>query len=584
MSATFALFRIQAHALFWPFWICLAVWIVGMFLGNLPALGMMVNSSIMGSWIAGGLVFGIEYMEGARDYIATRPVSAAKVVWTKILSIIIYVVACHLAVSILSDKPIFSHYRYDNPGFLAALLIFAFSSAAFTILFQDFVRGLIGSGVMLAVLAFLINNYRISLLYNTSIDGSSHLRRLIGEPMLEVSASLILVLIPLLALGFLTAIYHSRASHRFHIPISSLLLFGIVAAGMSFIGMSSSLEGKSSFNYLYGPGPGTWQVKEVNLLYLEKVSEEVIIKQVNLNTPSTEPSTGKISANLLGNGIPLSFCGDIITRASISQAGKHNYHVQGIEIYKMIGPTSAELVTSESVHYIQHDPDHQSIVYLTPSDKWRRLSCCSGEIMDENNPPEIDQKRLESRQIFGPERTEYNIQQANEAGWTAKLYPTGYTAPVQEIQLSRNNDNNEDIMRVPIPARFQTIPNILVKVCYRLGFQFQSSGLEYYPSTCSWNLSITMGGGFLCVWDAQLCRMALWRFNGTESPEFIGIAPTREFRPEQIAGLTGPDPARDAIKGIASPYIRPDGALGFLFENYGILWLEFPALMKETKS
>jgi len=74
----------------------------------------------------------------------------------------------------------------------------------------------------------------------------------------------------------------------------------------------------------------------------------------------------------------------------------------------------------------------------------------------------------------------------------------------------------------------------------------------------------------------------VWRVTDPRAPEFIGIAPTPIHKDDLAAGLVESD--LPPLFRNAAPYVRSDGALGYLLPNTGVIWLEFPALMKEAKS
>jgi hypothetical protein len=90
---------------------------------------------------------------------------------------------------------------------------------------------------------------------------------------------------------------------------------------------------------------------------------------------------------------------------------------------------------------------------------------------------------------------------------------------------------------------------------------------------------VTLGGGYLFLWTENN-RVAVWDIHDLNHIQFLGMAVTPNNRPIF-------DSANNTMfihHRPTMPITRPDGALGLLFHDYGLVWLEFPALMKEKQS
>jgi hypothetical protein len=99
--------------------------------------------------------------------------------------------------------------------------------------------------------------------------------------------------------------------------------------------------------------------------------------------------------------------------------------------------------------------------------------------------------------------------------------------------------------------------------------------------------TLTMGAGYLGLWLGNRGRVVFWDIQDLEKPEYLGTVAVRAAYPyEDEQGVLFPRRGErnyHSLSGPTTPYRREDGALGYLFGDR-ILWLEFPALMKEAKS
>jgi hypothetical protein len=99
--------------------------------------------------------------------------------------------------------------------------------------------------------------------------------------------------------------------------------------------------------------------------------------------------------------------------------------------------------------------------------------------------------------------------------------------------------------------------------------------------------SITLGSGILTFWTPTSGRAVSWDVTDPDQPRLLGIAPIPStVSTEMLQGTSEPIPddiesyySASAIGGQTSPLLGEDGNLGYALTD-GILWLEFPQLMK----
>ncbi len=187
MIATWTLFRLQLRIMRWP-----VICVVGIFLVlNLSPLGHSIEFVVLMSMflpvltiLSGALIFGVEYQEGARDYIRTRPVSVGMVFWTKTAVLF----AISLPAALLADGVLNLFHSVDIPRYSTLLVVwavlFSFSMwlAQMTILFRDSIRGVLYGALSFVLLgAMLVWTFRWWVIVpELPFVGSEYLRGIMG--------------------------------------------------------------------------------------------------------------------------------------------------------------------------------------------------------------------------------------------------------------------------------------------------------------------------------------------------------------------------------------------------------------------
>jgi len=167
---------------------------------------------------------------------------------------------------------------------------------------------------------------------------------------------------------------------------------------------------------------------------------------------------------------------------------------------------------------------------------------------------------------------EYAIEEPFFVGAITKNYPKSEYNNGRRFQTlaihDLTGDGSPTIMDMPF--KFKGFKDALARLERSIGIDIHTGD---YPIFC-------FGGGYLTIWSWDIQRVGLWKVDNPMKPEFVGVAPIPNFFGQPIP-LVGYQP--DSNTRHIAPLLRPDGALGYMVPNYGPMWLEFPALMKEEK-
>lgn len=173
----------------------------------------------------------------------------------------------------------------------------------------------------------------------------------------------------------------------------------------------------------------------------------------------------------------------------------------------------------------------------------------------------------------------------------AALYMSGINNTTFETQNSREWT---DTIHLCDSSDLDHLKHISLQIPFRLKEPYQyldavfgSIGLGWtrellHPPThlrCNQTL-LTLGGGFLCLWACNLGRVAVWDVHNLDDIHFLGINRVPLFFPL----IDQTDDQNSYLRPTTTPIVRSDGALGYVMRGYGLVWLEFPALMEEAES
>jgi hypothetical protein len=610
------LLRLQTRILLWTWLIPVAVIPISLLLSYEETIFGTVLFLSLASWLAGGFLFGAEYVEGSKGYIQTRPVSANAVLYCKLVillcSVIIYGNLLYLF-NFIQPKGYAGIYETPFPSliFISAGLC----SAAFTVIFRDVVRGLLASGILLYLGYFLSNSISVKvhyLFHNIRFVPRGWVFQ--EDPFGLVVLFCLILSIPFCLLTILTTAFQIRWRHCLRFPIMAILSGTLFLMAIWTAVSCRWLDGTTSLCHATPGDPKGWEVKGNQLQWIENTPGEALsYKYLDLNDPQASPalyavlsaSTELVKERILHGNLAIVLSRimnreDIIPRRNDGRPPTLNwprgdiYHridPQCLEVYRLEGVNRPELILSQVVFEVRHRPGLHETYFQIDKRTWGQLDWCSGNITSLTGEP-TSFKPSGSNFEDTIKAGIWNPTDATDGKWSAAL-----TSPVEgstgnqnrdsqpvmgrEISLLlRHEDGTRDETTIRIPNRFFNTPYLGLKMLQRIGFP--TSIVDNTKQHSSRHFFLTLGGGFLCLWHGETGRVAVWRVTDPRAPEFIGIAPTPIHEDDLAAGLVESD--LPPIFRNAAPYVRSDGALGYLLPNTGIIWLEFPALMKEAKS
>lgn len=464
------LIRIQFRILFWPF-VVLAVGATLILIGGVvnfnPYFGVLISVLVfLSTWISGGLVFGVEYWEGAQDFLSTRPVSVRLAFWSKILALILYVALGCLVInnllSIHGSTTVREIAASTPPPIRVSLLLdLAFVSALFAILSRDLVRGLLIAFVAVVLISVLWPYCLLHLFSISIVNLTDDSPTFYFDPESVVFVYALWIFSPIFLLGVIKATYFTVSKRRFSLPILSWITCVGYLCLVVFAVYCLRSDGKSSIQ---------------------------LVNHID-TTPMPESKENF----------------DIFT---MSQEG-----------------ISKGIV---SVH----------------EGKWHAVICTP------DVPPSNDSWR------------DY------------------YSSLSSDIYLYNTDISNSKPYRILVPTRFLRGGIRTAQVLSFFGFPQQWEDLR----ANSFGLKIR--GNYLYLFRTEFQRIAVWSIADPWNPSFIGIAPIPPMIDIRLDGR------RTSLRfsfETAMPFERSDGAIGFHCATedtltQGILWLEFPVLMKGERS
>ncbi len=610
------LLRLQTRILLWSWLIPMAIIPISLLLSYEETIFGTVLVLSLASWLAGGFLFGAEYVEGAKEYIQTRPVSANAVLYCKLVillcSVIIY---GNLLYQVHFIQPKTPAGIYETPYPSLIFISVALCSAAFTVIFHDVVRGFLASGILIYLGYFLSNSISVKVHFlHLSIRCVPRGWEFQQDPFSLVVLFFVIFSIPFCLLTVLITSFHIRWSHCLRFPIMAILSGTLFLMALWTAFSCRWFDGTTSLCRATPGDPKGWEVQGNQIQWIENNPGEALsFKYLDLDDPQASPalyavlsaSTELVKERIFhGNlaiivsrilnpqdlykaGVPGSF-----PRKDWPREGGLDYvKPQCMDVYSLNGMNPPEQILSQVVFDVRHHPGLHETYYQIDKKNWGRIDWCSGNIASLTGEP-APYKPCGSNFKDTLKAGVWNPTDATDGEWSAVL-----TSPVEgstgnqqkdsqpimgkEIALFMRDENGpRDETTIPIPNRFFNTPYLGLKMLQRIGFP--TSIVANTKQHSSRHFFLTLGGGFLCLWHGEIGRVAVWRVTDSHAPEFIGIAPTPIHKDDLAAGLVESD--LPPIFRNAAPYVRSDGALGFLLPNTGIIWLEFPALMKEVKS
>ncbi len=589
------LIRLQLRIMMWPIVALIILLLIPVFL-SVPSTFISHSLITACMWFAGAYIFGVEYIEGARDYLRTRPVSPTKVLICKLIVLILYVTLGSLPLLGIPFPAGLSTTEVTTARYLFIDLSAALLSAAFAVVFRDMVRGLLVSIALFAGIVLIGSQidefYLQSFFGNQVILFPSGYTESFNDPLFELAGPLLMMCIPFVFLAIFITIYYSVIWQRLYVPLPALILiiFVLVMVGSFFYCYSP--DGKLSVQSLPAINRN-WYINDRKLLWVEPGMHRLHIKSLNLDSPKAEPSNAIICPGTI-EGSPA----DYYLSSDLMIAATRKPDVTGTDTipwklycYRLVNNTSAVLAHEIPLSSYPKAIREESWVFGASSGTWKELSLSTGEIADLVEPP--------SKELMHDIRC--NCDYGCETGYERaacdgdlKAIWGGFFDPVwnghlddrpfgdKKIQVINVNEQDKKICVLPLPLRYLWMVNHLRPLIENLGYRFYQLGttgqyINYHFYSC-----MTLDKGYLCYWDTLANRVIIWRNVDTQNAELVGILPVPILNEESFVGEMRMGNATMPNRG--TPVHRADGALGFVIPNVGIWWLEFPALMKEAKS
>lgn len=584
MSATIALLRVQFHFLFWPIvasGVCLLVYLLtpnyywnecGVSFLNLMILGVAI-------WLSAPLLHGGEYMEGARDYMATRPYSQTRLFWMKISLLTLFTTACVvLATCTLVDAP-----RQVFLIYWGAALSLTYCCSAMTLLTRDLVRGILLGPVVWGVIMVIVyvSCGSITKLNYTLLPSNEMESFPIYFPSQFAFLPALMLTSPGLALWLACVIEQSRRYGKLTIPPLANLLPIPLAIAFLVMCVSCHNEGRA-LTYSSTRDPlkisqhGKW-ISGQRVFYVNYESDNLDHGTYSLNVLDTEDiQKGPQTLSQFGSEaveeyyyttsygiynqrtVPPYLC--VLTNDRIMLTGYRNkVYVYSYDLPSGVTPLKTLEVdqpvkqiskTSEAnrFHLLIGQPDGEvKRDHTVVPDAVKDLDLQSCDIKDvtlENVDEEfhpyqvktgnrcyrftprtpttegrVDVFALEDSRIVGASVSFDFVRPEVEGPILAGFGG----AKGNQIQIIDTTDlRTPPRITIDIPVRFR-LQRSMVSI---FGYENDNQSQPERPEGIE-NLFLTIGGGYLFLWEASENRLAVWDIHNLDRIRFIGLTPSQ---------------------------------------------------------
>ncbi len=519
--------------------------------------------------ISGPILFGAEFTKGAFDYLATRPVSHRMVFGIKIAVITIYCAVCAYLTRIVMGS--------GAPNLEIVLfplyLNFAFWCGAATLVTKDTVRGLLYGVVTFVPLGYLLRTTQILLFADPITDVS---RRNITWSGLDglllnmgVFTPVFVLLSPLLFLAILSIVNRCAFSKQVRVSLVGKISLAVFVVSLLVAKGVLHCTGAAYVSpYVGGYGITAARFEGDSLWLLEeKLGPAILLwSAVPLNGETREPTIqctlpspedSQVSAALLTHNRVM-----IVWRNNQAGLSTILYDISDPKDPIEIGPIDfrnkfprgeymgnnifkSEVPIGPIENYLK-DPTRE--YYLDLSD----TSVCKlpADIQETTRvvsiPTTSPDCYADEKMAFSPPESGFNT-----------------------IHLIREMSKDvSEVTPIAIPLNLRIQSEI---------WMLEESWLGL-PSFDFPNYSLSFAGDYLIAWF-EWGRCAVWDVSEMKNPIYLGDCPIPiYFLPME---KKYPQVEYNSVKGESLFARSEDGALVFPSNHNGILWLEFPTLMKE---
>jgi hypothetical protein len=508
------------------------------------------------------------------------------------------------------------------PLLAAVLLDLALWGALCTVVFRETIRGFLYCGASFIALTIVLGLAH-SLISLTEIEILGQDMPWRGQPAQGIIfGAALLTLTPLPLFGILETIHRSRLKHRLtptpSLGITVFLFFGFACLTSYWLrtdGSTSILNPRelSKSHQVAATGTNGDRFQYVT------TEDGLTLHTVDINHPLTTPSQSLIIDSSPSGGRKPSYVtgrvfqdrallvrstgGENGTWLDLYKASEPNQTgpLQSISFtgtYRQISPNALAVLTQPKsgggLEWVEYDIETGEVLEVPgteagakPSSYDYQSCVTTGErryrnqwkqpkgILIEDPASPVDAKPLGTTPRLAPAAVDRNL----VAGFPDEPPDREFfrTKIFDEVHLYDTTDpKNPALHRIGIPYRLHRGFRITGRILELLGLRVNTghgsldSLGEMFP---------TLGGGYLCVWCPAVLRVAVWDVRSPNTPQLVGIAATPYIYHQSLEADYAGAYWYSVIPPV-TPIERSDGALGFLHSNCGIVWLEFPQLMK----
>jgi hypothetical protein len=623
MIATWTLFRLQIRIMRWPILMVGAGLLIVFLPGRnevhslLDAIGGLANILVIA--LAGPILFGVEYQEGARDYLATRPIPPRTVLTVKVLLMVVLSLlgawVIDGTVSLRQALGLSYVFEWVTPVVWAILLNISVMASAMTILCKDLVRGLLYGAspvMMIAVIGwFFLNDYKGQDYY---WDGHYYHPDSLRDPLLFCTVIIAFVLSPLLSLAALISAFESSRFGKWTIPLAAWLLIIPYVGFIAFSGYALHTDGTGQSEMFPDSLAGRVFSRDpdnTHLWFCPQNPENTLLKYDPLNFQAgpartiqyedrwkRKDSDRNAFEKIIGDHLLVTRTGKI--RAA-TPSEDTEYSVA--DIYSITDPSQPRLVKSIEIpgypyDLINHGGDKAEYLFFPVNNgklyqctldlSSLDLKCVTNTSIDYYRRYIYVRDGLRFRYVDEEIYLEDAAKPLGEGAIDTIFLPewpvtvisndliAAYSVKHNWIKIySKGQDSHYAERQTLFTFRSAICIPFLVNMGKRVGIDIS----EGYGG------NLTLGDGYLGLWLGNYGRTLFWDIHNPDKPEYLGTVATKAAYPledeqETLFPRCG-ERNYHSLTGPTTPYRREDGAVGFIFRDR-ILWLEFPALMQQS--
>ncbi len=635
MSATIAVLRVQIQMLFWPLVVstlCLVLYLIipggfweqsGLVVVVPMILGLVV-------WLAGPILHGSEFVEGARDFMATRPFSPVRLFCIKTTLLTVLTLVCVLFTCIsLKFSPITLYIL------LGLTLSLTYCCSGMTLLTRDMVRGMLfGPLAWIGILVFIAYSFfsltKLEWIQVTTREKLSgfHMERdldfIIGASLCLAGAGI--------SLWLDCVVEQSRRFGKLTVPLQVNLFLVPFIVLFLFMSVVFQNDGLIALNALVIP-QRDWEIlgmhtEGTRIYYVTRIQDKFdntyFLKTVDLNDPKRENQTVgqfKLSPRTWIHDTPLFTSNRCVLyeRAKVLKPGSdvkdtHGKTIEHLEerslsVYSYDQTGGIQTLSSHKFYDTCFSPQFiKSGTDTILVKQWKVLNpgtfpnirqpfvneidLRTGGIRDVSTETEL--ARFERRGFISGNRR-YWFKHVDENSSFFKhyvsvtdtvqdvtgsiSYPLEHPTYVGNLLAGFDLDNQYKIHLVDTES-LESPRTFTIEVPWRL--QLDHTLISHFEPKRNLSFNLKLSKQFLFLVSPIRNRVVVWDIKNRDQIRCLGICelPDRYSLIEEynVTETSSQD------QFWFNPVLCPDGSIEVMLFHNGPVWLEFPALMKEAKS